>query len=57
MRKSLLLILILLFLAVAPGCCVLELHPIPWMAAAKPSPAAPVDAEHDRPTLVNVANR
>jgi hypothetical protein len=57
MRKSLPLILILLFLAVAPGCCVLELHPIPWMAGDKASPAVPIDNEHAQPTLVNVADR
>jgi hypothetical protein len=32
-----LLLLILLALAVAPGCCVLSLHPLSWVDASEPS--------------------
>jgi len=54
MRKSLPLVLIMLCFAAAPGCCVLELHPFPWMAAARPPRQAPID-DHPEVPLVNVA--
>jgi len=55
MRKLLPLIFTFLAFAAAPGCCVLELHPIPWMAATKPPRPAPIDDHLDRAPLVNVA--
>jgi len=55
MRKLLPVFFTFLTLAAAPGCCVLELHPIPWMAVTKPPRAAPIDDHLDRALLVNVA--
>jgi hypothetical protein len=54
MRKLFPLIFAFLTLAATPGCCVLELHPIPWMAATKPRPA-PIDDHLDQAPLVNVS--
>jgi hypothetical protein len=55
MRKVLSLIFMFFTLAAAPGCCVLELHPLPWMAAAKPPRPVPIGDPTDRAPLVNVA--
>jgi hypothetical protein len=54
MRKLLPLIFTFLTLAAAPGCCVLELHPLPWMVSTKPR-STPADDRLDRAPVVTVA--